>query len=62
MTEKRYLKNYTNDGIKIILYVVFMTTLFIFYCSNENYEIVKSIDYFNSTNKETIKSSYNNGN
>jgi len=45
MTENKNVKKGTNDTNKIILYVIFMTTLFLLYCSDKNYEIEKSIDY-----------------
>jgi len=45
MTKKKIVKKCTNDAIKIILYVVFMTTLFLLYCGDKNDEIEKSIDY-----------------
>lgn len=44
MTENKNVKKWTNDTNKIILYVVFMTTLFLLYCNDDNYEIEKSID------------------
>lgn len=45
MTKNQNLKKCTNDTNKIILYVVFMTTLFLLYCSGANNEIENSIDY-----------------
>lgn len=45
MTENKNEKKGTHDANKIIIYMVFMTTLFLLYCSDKNYEIEKSIDY-----------------
>lgn len=59
MTEKD-LKNYTNDTIKIIIYVIFLTTLFMVYCSNNNDELQRSVDYYHSY--EAIVSTFNNSN
>lgn len=46
MSEKRHLKKKnTNDVTKIILYMIFMTALFVYYCSYTNDDFVKSLDY-----------------
>ncbi|XP_001945027.2 uncharacterized protein LOC100165313 [Acyrthosiphon pisum] len=45
MTENKNVKKGTNDANKIILYVIFMITLLLLYCSDKNYEIENSIDY-----------------
>lgn len=58
---KMYLKTCTNDAIKIILYVIIMTTLFMLYCSNKNHEIENSIDYYHSYNNKVIVLSSKNG-
>lgn len=61
MTAKRHLKKCTNDVIKIILYMVFITTLIMLYCSNTNDEIVNSIDYYQLYNNEVAISQLKNG-
>lgn len=45
MTEKKKLIKCKSDVVKIVLYVVLMTILFMSYCSNNNYETDKSINY-----------------
>jgi len=52
MTAKRHLKKCTNDVIKIILYMVLITTLIMLYCSNTNDENVNSIDYYQLYNNK----------
>lgn len=60
MAEKKYSTKCTNDIIKIIVYVVFMTTLFLFYCNNnKNDEIENSIDYYHLYNNEVLPSTEN---
>lgn len=54
MSEKRYSKKCTNDAIIIILYMTFMTTLFMLYCSKINYEIENSIYYYHPYANEVI--------
>lgn len=56
------LKNSTNDTIKIILYVICLTTLFLLYCNNEHEKIEKSIDNFHSYYNEVTLSQLKNGN
>lgn len=64
MTENKNVKKGTNDANKIILYVIFMTTLFLLYCSDNNYEVEKSIDYhsveYHSYDGEVITSENSN--
>lgn len=62
MPDKKYSTKYTNDIIKIIVYVVFMTTLFLFYYNNKNDEIENSIDYYHLYNNEVVFESTKNGN
>ncbi|XP_060841555.1 uncharacterized protein LOC132922196 isoform X1 [Rhopalosiphum padi] len=64
MNENKKVRKCTNDAIKIILYVVFMTTLFLLYFSdNNNYEIENSIVYhsaeYNSYYRNVIKTDNN---
>lgn len=65
MIAKRQLKDSTNDVIKIILYMVCITTLFILYCNNTNNEIVNSIDYYqpyyNNNDEVAVISQLENG-
>jgi len=64
MTENKNVKKGTNDANKIILYVVFMITLLLLYCSDGNYEIENSIDYhsdeYHSYNSKVITSENSN--
>jgi len=65
MNENKKVRKCTNDAIKIILYVVFMTTLFLLYFSdNNNYEIENSIVYhsaeYNSYYRNVIKTDNSN--
>jgi hypothetical protein len=66
MNEKRKFKRKenTNELIKIILYMVFMTTFFmIYYCENNNDKNEKSlIDNYHSYYNEDIISAPANGN
>lgn len=65
MNDRRKLKQKadTNELIKIILYMVLMTTFFmLYYCDNNNDEIGKSlIDNYHSYYKEAIISPSENG-
>lgn len=62
MNERYSLKKYTNDTIKIIIYVIFLTILFVLYCNNENEKIEKSSDYYHSNYNEVNISPIKNGN
>jgi len=66
MTEKNNVRKCTNDAIKIILYVIFMTTLFLLYFNDNNYEIENSIDYhsteYNSYYRKVITTENSNVN
>lgn len=59
MPDKKYSTKCSNDIIKIIVYMVFMTTLFLFYCNNKNDEIENSIDYYHLYNNEVMPSTKN---
>ncbi|VVC33777.1 Alkaline-phosphatase-like, core domain,Alkaline phosphatase-like, alpha/beta/alpha,Protein of unknown [Cinara cedri] len=56
MIDKKYSTKCTNDLIKIIVYVVFMTTLFLFYCNKKNDEIENSMNYYHLYNNEAVSS------
>lgn len=58
MIKIKHLMQSKSDAIKIILYLVLMTTLFMSYCFNNNDEINKSISnfiqsYYNESNVST---------
>jgi len=57
MTEKRklyILKKCSNDAVKIIFYVIFMTTLFMLYFTNEEDKVENTTDNFHSYFNKTI--------
>lgn len=60
MIKKSEFQNHTNDAIKIIIYMVFLTLLFMVYCSNNNDEFETSVDNYHSY--EAVVSTLNNSN
>lgn len=59
MTNKKYSTKCTNDIIKIIVYVVFMTAFFFFYCNKNNDDIENSMNHYHLHKNEAVSSTEN---